>query len=169
MNLYALDGRSTEMSNKVIIFVCKNTPTGKPVPCFYHEYNENHPSLIDGTLTKMQTKKSKECENPQPEGQRRKTKQNTFFLFVVQWDLEPMTIGNYHTSKLREAEHWVVRVIPAQERHSSHSSSSAHQQHTRSRACWANAIRLYRLRPWLLDEQSSCCMALSDTETPKGH
>ena len=28
---------------------------GKPAPCFYHDYNENHPSLIDGTLNKMQT------------------------------------------------------------------------------------------------------------------
>ena len=79
-----------------------------------------------------------------------------------------MTIGNYHTSKLREAEHWVVRVRPAQERHSSHSNSFAQKQHTRSRACWVNAIRLYRLKPWLLDEQSICCMALSDTETSQG-
>jgi len=52
-------------------------PTGRPAPCLYYDYNENHPSLIDGTLTKMQTRNNKECKNPRPEGQRRKKKEKT--------------------------------------------------------------------------------------------
>ena len=50
-----------------------HNPKGTPAPCFYHDYNENHPNLIDGALTKMQAKNDKECDNPQPECQRRKT------------------------------------------------------------------------------------------------